>query len=374
MPDEAQRNDALFRTLIATAVDGIIVIDERGIISIYNDACERLFGYRRDEVFGKNVKMLMPSPYEEEHDGYLEHYSKTGEKRIIGIGREVVGRRKDGTVFPMYLSVGEGILDRQKIYVGIIHDLTSRHVTTRRMQDLQNELLHVSRLSAMGQMTAAIAHELNQPLTAVLNYVNAARRMVAALEGPQVARVTDLIEKAATQTARAGQIIRQLRDFVEKRETARNKVSLNSVMEEAIGLAAVGSADANTKMIVELDRELPAVQIDKIQVQQVVINLVRNAVEAMQSVDRRELTITTSADQENGVEVTISDTGPGLPPEVAARIFHPFVTTKEKGMGIGLSICQSIIEAHGGRIWATPNETGGVAFHFRLPATHAPDG
>ena len=374
MPDEAQRNDALFRTLIATAVDGIIVIDERGIISIYNDACERLFGYRRDEVFGKNVKMLMPSPYEEEHDGYLEHYSKTGEMRIIGIGREVVGRRKDGTAFPMYLSVGEGILDRQKIYVGIIHDLTSRHVTTRRMQDLQNELLHVSRLSAMGQMTAAIAHELNQPLTAVLNYVNAARRMVAALEGPQVARVTDLIEKAATQTARAGQIIRQLRDFVEKRETARNKVSLNSVMEEAIGLAAVGSADANTKMIVELDRELPAVQIDKIQVQQVVINLVRNAVEAMQSVDRRELTITTSADQENGVEVTISDTGPGLPPEVAARIFHPFVTTKEKGMGIGLSICQSIIEAHGGQIWATANETGGVAFHFRLPATHAPDG
>jgi two-component system sensor kinase FixL len=362
------QDDALFRTLIAIAVDGIIVIDERGVISTYNIGCEKLFGYDTDEVIGKNVKMLMPPPYREEHNGYLKHYRKTGEKRIIGIGREVVGQRKDGTTFPMLLSVGEGVLGGKRIFVGIIHDLTARAATARRMQDLQNELLHVSRLSAMGQMTAAIAHELNQPLTAILNYINAARRTVSALKDPQAARVAELIEKAANQTSRAGQIIRQLRDFVEKRETARTELNLNSVVEEAIALASVGSADANVKTIVELAPELPSVLIDKIQVQQVVINLVRNSVEAMQAVSRRELKVTTARDPENGVQVTVSDTGRGLPPEVASRLFHPFVTTKEKGMGIGLSICHSIVEAHGGRIWAAPNEKGGASFHFRLPA------
>ncbi len=371
MPEHAQHSDALFRTLISTAVDGIIVIDDHGSVRIYNHACERLFGYHADEVLGRNVKMLMPAPYREEHDGYLGHYIGTGEKRIIGIGREVVGQRKDGTTFPMYLSVGEGKIEGEQIFVGIIHDLTPRQVTQRQMQELQNELLHVSRLSAMGQMTAALAHELNQPLTAVLNYINAARRTVANLKDPQAARVADLIEKAASQTGRAGQIIRQLRDFVEKRETARTLVNMNSVIEESIALAVVGSADANVKTILELASALPQILIDKVQVQQVVINLVRNAVEAMQNVPRRELTVRTLLAGDGGVEVSVSDTGPGLPPEVASRLFHPFVTTKEKGMGIGLSICRSIIEAHGGRIWANPNESGGATFQFFLPAAES---
>jgi len=366
-------NDSLFRTLIATAVDGIVVIDDRGSIEVYNNASERLFGYRREEVVGKNVKMLMPSPYREEHDRYIGNYHKTGEKRIIGMGREVVGQRKDGTTFPMLLSVGEGIVDGRNIYVAIVHDLTIRNLNARRMQDMQNELLHVSRLSAMGQMTGAIAHELNQPLTAILNYINAARRMVASQKDQQASKVADLIDKAASQTSRAGQIIRQLRDFVEKRETAKTEVDLNIVVEEAITLASVGSADPNVKTSIALEGGLPRVLIDKIQVEQVVINLVRNSVEAMQYVAHRELKVSTSRDEEGGVKVTISDTGPGLPPEVASRLFHPFVTTKEKGMGIGLSICHSIVEAHGGRIWATPGEKGGVSFHFRLPATGLPE-
>jgi|SRR5579871_5054132 len=369
---KASDADALFRTLIATAVDGIIVIDENATIQIYSAACERLFGYTEAEVVGKNVKMLMPSPYREEHDGYIRNYQSTGVKRIIGIGREVIGQRKNGSTFPMYLSVGEGRLGEQIVYVGIIHDLTSRNLTARRMQDLQNELLHVSRLSAMGQMTAAIAHELNQPLTAVLNYINAARRTAGGLQDTQGQRVLELIDKAAHQTSRAGQIIRQLRDFVEKREAARNIVGMNTVVEEAIALAAIGSADANVKTTLELAAGLPPVLIDKIQVQQVVINLVRNSVEAMQQVAKRELTIKTLRDPDGAVEVRISDTGPGLPPQVASRLFHPFVTTKEKGMGIGLSICASIIEAHGGRIWATPREGEGTVFHFCLPAAHIP--
>jgi len=360
--------DALFQTLIATAVDGIIVIDGRGTIQIYSAACERLFGYTAAEVIGSNVKMLMPSPYREGHDDYIHNYQGTGVKRIIGIGREVVGQRKDGSTFPMYLSVGEGLQESEVMYVGIIHDLTSRNLTTRRMQEIQNELLHVSRLSAMGQMTAALAHELNQPLTAVLNYINAARRTAANVDEPQTQRMLELLDKAATQTSRAGQIIRQLRAFVEKRESARNLLNMNTVVEEAIALAAIGSADADVRTIVELAPDLPPVMIDKVQMQQVIINLVRNGVEAMQQVARRELAVRTLLDGEGGVEVRISDTGQGLPPEVASRLFHPFVTTKEKGMGIGLSICATIIEAHGGHIWSTPGEERGTNFHFSLPA------
>src|SRR6185295_18343644 len=205
MPAEALKQDALFSTLIATAVDGIIVIDGSATVQVYNTACERLFGYMAEEVVGHNVKMLMPARYRDEHDEYIEHYRETGEKRIIGIGREVVGRRKDGSTFPMYLSVGEGKLNDRTIYVGIIHDLTDRLATARRMQELQSELLHVSRLSAMGQMTAALAHELNQPLTAIMNYVTAAKRTLGTGEGAQVPRAQDFIDKAAAQTARAGQ-------------------------------------------------------------------------------------------------------------------------------------------------------------------------
>ena len=367
----SRSNDALFRTLIATAVDGIIVIDERGLIGIYNAACERLFGYRLDEVIGKNVNMLMPSPYRDEHDSYLDNYRETGKARIIGVGREVVGQRKDGTTFPMYLSVGKGILDTQPIYVGIIRDLTARNAAMRRLQELQNELLHVSRLSAMGQMTAAIAHELNQPLTAILNYINASRRLIANSKDPQSARAADLIERAANQISRAGQIIRQLRDFVEKRESARIEVNINSVVDEAVTLAVVGSADANVRVKLDLGSDLPSVLIDKIQVQQVLLNLLRNGVEAMQQVPTRELHLSTKVNSEGWIEVCVADSGPGINPDILTRLFQPFVTTKEKGMGIGLSICQSIIEAHGGRIWADSSPHGGAGFHFCLPPASA---
>jgi two-component system, LuxR family, sensor kinase FixL len=363
---QAGREESLFQALLSTAVDGIIVIDSQGIVNLYNRSAEKLFGYAPEEVLGRNVSMLMPSPYREEHDGYLENYVRTGRKKIIGIGREVVGRRKDGTTFPMYLSVGESVLNGARIFVGIVHDLTSRTITAQRLQDLQVELLHASRLSAMGQMTAALAHELNQPLSAILNYINAARRTLSNTQDPQAGRASDLIEKAVTQTARAGQIIRQLREFVEKRETSRAPANINLVIEEALLLASINSADPNVKIIIAFEPNLPPVMIDRVQVQQVIVNLARNSVEAMQTVAERKLKLAT-AFIPDGVKITVSDSGPGLAPEVADRLFHPFVSTKEKGMGIGLSICQSIIQAHGGRISAGTGEMGGAEFRIVLP-------
>jgi two-component system sensor kinase FixL len=367
-----QSNDesaARLEALLATAVDGIVIIDAMGNVQVYSPACEKLFGYTADEVIGQNVKMLMPAPYREEHDGYLEHYRTTGQKRIIGIGRDVHARRKDGSTFPMYLSVGEGIIAGEQIFVGIIHDITERRSTERHLRDVQAELLHVSRLSAMGQMAAALAHELNQPLSAVMNYVNAARRTIAGIEIPEVVRSLEYLEKASAQTSRAGQIIRRLREFIAKGKSNRASENLNKVVEEAVALSVTGLAESNVKVRTEYQAELPPVLIDKIQIQQVILNLVRNSFEAMKSVERRELTISTLTDEAGSVVVSISDTGPGLTPEVQAQLFQPFTTTKQDGMGIGLSICRSIIESHDGLLWANANTEQGVTFAFRLPMT-----
>lgn len=367
-----QSNDesaARLEALLATAVDGIVIIDAMGNVQVYSPACEKLFGYTADEVIGQNVKMLMPAPYREEHDGYLEHYRTTGQKRIIGIGRDVHARRKDGSTFPMYLSVGEGIIAGEQIFVGIIHDITERRSTERHLRDVQAELLHVSRLSAMGQMAAALAHELNQPLSAVMNYVNAARRTIAGIEIPEVVRSLEYLEKASAQTSRAGQIIRRLREFIAKGKSNRASENLNKVVEEAVALSVTGLAESNVKVRTEYQAELPPVLIDKIQIQQVILNLVRNSFEAMKSVERRELTISTLTDEAGSVVVSISDTGPGLTPEVQAQLFQPFTTTKQDGMGIGLSICRSIIESHDGLLWASANTEHGVTFAFRLPMT-----
>lgn len=360
-------NDALFRTLIGTAVDGIMVIDEKGIVQVYNPACERLFGYTPDEVLDRNVKMLMPEPYRNEHDSYLDHYRATAEKKIIGIGREVLGRRKDGSTFPMYLSVGEGVVGGRRIFVGIVHDISQQQAHDRHIRELQQELLHVTRLTAMGQMTSALAHELNQPLTAISNYANAARRTLEAIDAPQAAMAREMLEKAAGQILRAGEIIRRLREFIEKRESNHSQQDINRVVSDAVALALAGAADSNVKLDVKLTPNIPPLFIDKIQVEQVAVNLLRNAAEAMEDSAQRILTVSTSLHDGNFVEIAVADTGAGLASEVTQRLFQPFVTTKERGMGMGLSICRSIVEAHGGRIWATPNEGGGTVFRFTLP-------
>src|SRR5665213_2657778 len=291
-----QSSDVLFRTLIATAVDGIMIIDERGIVKVYSDSCERLFGYTAEETVGQNVKMLMPSPYHGEHDGYLARYRATGERRIIGVGREVVGRRKNGTTFAMYLSVGEGEFRGERIFLGIVHDISERKADEQRIQELQKELLHATRLTATGQLSAALAHELNQPLTAILNYTGILEELTSQDSGPNAAMLKKASARIAEQTARAGEIIRRLRDFVAKREPDRVVRDLNVTVEESIVLGFVGAAQSSVKLQTELGQNIPLVSIDKIQSQQVLINLGRNAVEAMQASPRRSRVVTTSRD------------------------------------------------------------------------------
>lgn len=363
-------SEAHLRSVLETVPDAIIVIDDRGLIESFSPAAERLFGYPARDVTGQNVKMLMPQPYRDEHDGYLERYRRTGERRIIGIGRVVLGRRADGSTFPMELAVGEINLEGRRMFTGFVRDITERQVARERLQDLQSELLRASRLSAMGQMASALAHELNQPLTAIINYVQATRRMVG---NPNIARdrLDETMDKAVMQANRAGQIIHRMRQFLTKGETERQPESINKVLEEASALALVGAKESGVVVRMELGTDLPQVVVDRIQIQQVILNLIRNGIEAMQGVTHRELLIATGTADSDMVQVTITDSGPGLAPEVAEQLFQPFVTTKEKGMGLGLSICRSIIDSHGGKIWAKPNPAAGVTFAFTLPATDA---
>jgi two-component system, LuxR family, sensor kinase FixL len=368
-PDEDGHasESALLRSILETVPDAMVVIDHRGIVQSFSRAAERLFGYTPAEVCGHNVKLLMPSPYRDQHDGYLDRYLTTGERRIIGIGRVVVGLRKDGSTFPMELSVGEVNQNGRKLFTGFVRDLTERQQTDQRLQELQDGLLHVSRLRSMGQMAAALAHELNQPLTAIGNYVRAAQRLIESPE-PNLPRARQAMQLAAQQTLRSGEIIRRLRAFVARGEVARRPESVAKLIEEASALALVGVKELGIKVLITIDPDLPNAMVDRVQVQQVLLNLIRNAVEAMEGQELRELSVGTVV--ENGVVlVSVADTGGGISPAIEAKLFQPFVTTKAEGMGIGLSVCRTIVEAHGGRLWVEPNAGGGGSvFRFTLPA------
>jgi two-component system, LuxR family, sensor kinase FixL len=362
-----RESELRWRSIVDTVPDAIILIDAKGTVESFSPAAERLFGYGADEVIGHNVKMLMPQPYRDQHDGYLARYMSTGERRIIGIGRIVVGQRKTGETFPMELAVGEFASPSGNFFTGFVRDLTDRQETERRIEDLQTELLHASRLSVMGQMASTMAHELNQPLTAVTNYLEAGRHLISAGAAPPE-RIADLMEKAVTQAQRAGEVIRQLRQFVSKGETERRTQNLNQLVEEALALGLVGARQLGVRVSLELDHDLPPVTVDPVQIQQVIVNLVRNAVEAMEAVERRELMITTRMIGDE-IEASVADTGPGITPELADRLFQPFVTTKKTGMGLGLSICREIIEAHHGHLTAAGRQGGGTVFRLTLPKT-----
>jgi two-component system sensor kinase FixL len=357
--------EAHLQSILDTVPDAMIVIDEQGLIQSFSLAAERLFGWTPAEVRGENIKMLMPQPYAAQHDGYLARYRTTGERRIIGIGRVVVGRRKDGSDFPMELSVGEMRSSDRRYFTGFIRDLTERQQTESRLHDLQGELVHIGRLSALGEMSSALAHELNQPLSAVGNYINGLRRMVAS--GAEQTLIQDGLEKASAQVLRAGEIIRRLRDFVQKGETDRRIESLSKLVEEASALALLGAREAEIRVSIRLDPSIDKVLADRVQIQQVLLNLIRNGVDAMTGVPERRLAISSAPSPDDMVELSVADTGEGLSPEVLDKLFQPFVTTKKHGMGVGLSICRTIVEAHGGRIWTEPNTPQGAIFRFTLP-------
>lgn len=366
-----KRSDASseWKALLDAAVDAIIVIDHRGNIKTFNAAAEVIFGFTAQEVTGKNISHLMPEPYQREHDGYIENYLRTGDATIIGIGREAQAKRKDGSVFPIDLSVGEIPTDDQPKFVGIVRDLTERKQSEEEVYQTREKLAQFGRLSTLGEMAASLAHELNQPLTAIATYTQACQRLIESGKSDN-AEILAVLKKCNAQAQRAGEVIRRLRQFVRKREFGRQEVSCGEIIHDIAALAEVDARNSSIPLTIDVAEGLPKISVDAVQIQQVILNLIRNGIDAMMNMDQygKGISVAVSKFEDNQVRIEVTDHGSGITKEAEEHIFQPFFTTKSSGMGLGLAICRSIIESHGGVLGFRRNPSGGTTFYFTLPA------
>jgi len=357
-----------WKALLDAAVDAIIVIDHKGLIETFNSAAEVIFGFKAQEVLGKNVSLLMPEPYKSAHDDYINNYLDTGKARIIGIGREARGKRKGGADFAIDLSVGEIPTDDQPKFVGIVRDITERKRSEEEVHQTRERLAQFGRLSTLGEMAASLAHELNQPLTAIATYTQACQRLIESGQGDDD-EILATLRKCDSQAQRAGEVIRRLRQFVRKRERGRQEVSCADIMHDLAALAEVDARDNGIPLTIDVARGLPNVMVDTVQIQQVILNLIRNGIDAMMNTDHydRGISIAVNKFKKDQVRISVTDHGSGMTKETEKNIFEPFFTTKPSGLGLGLAICRSIIESHGGVLSFKSNRSEGATFYFTLP-------
>jgi len=362
-----------FKALLDVAVDAVVIIDHRGIIEAFNRAAETLFGYTAAEAVGRNVSLLMPEPHGSQHDRHIERYLTSGVPHIIGIGREVDACRKDGSMIPVSLAVGRMPDSDPPRFVGFLHDLTARHQVAEEQRRMQQRMNRVSHLATMGEMAAAIAHEINQPLAAISNYALACERLLEA-PGHELAEVQGALRQISGQALRAAEIIRRVRNLVRTREPRREPVDINELVEELSVLAGSVARLHGVKLSLDLADDLASIDVDGIQIQQVLLNLIHNAIEALAatSVAEKWVVVRTLRAGADEIEISVVDCGPGVDPAIAGRIYDPFCTTKEQGTGLGLAISKSIVEAHRGRLSHRPNTPRGACFVVTLPTTTDP--
>ncbi len=354
--------------LLDAAVDAIVVIDELGRIVRFNTAAESLFGYSAGEVLGKSLSMLMGPGDASRHSGFVNRYLDTGVRHIIGIGREVSARRRDGSLFPASLSVGEARSADGRRFVGLIRDLTGQKRAEEEALRHREQMLHASRLTTMGEMAAAMAHELNQPLSAIATYTAACQRFLGQGDEAQ-ADVLTALQAIGGQAHRAGQIIQRMRNFARSRESLRKMVDVGALIEEIRPLAELDARANHVSLSLRIEPDLPQVNADGVQIQQVVLNLLRNGVDAMAEtpVAGRVLELDAGNGPDKSVLIRITDRGHGVTEAARDHLFTPFFTTKPAGMGMGLAISRSIITAHGGKLDCMNNPAVGATFFFTLP-------
>ncbi|MFU8816650.1 MAG: PAS domain S-box protein [Pseudomonadales bacterium] len=366
---EQTRGQAEMQAILETAVDAIIMIDEAGIIETFNTAASELFGYRPEEIIGQPLTLLMPQPHSDRHDGYIRRYVETGQRQIIGIGRELEAKTRSGKLVPIYLAVSEILLQGRRRFTGIIRDLSEQHQTREALAEQREKLAHVGRLSTMGEMTASIAHEINQPLTAISMYAQSGLKLIQRGD-PDLDKLASALDKLNTQSLRAGAIIERIQRFARAQESEHELVLINELLKDLLKLAEGDARLHEVAISFDLEDGLPLVSCDGIQIQQVALNLIRNAIDAMKSIDCRHgnaLTITSRALPDRRVEIAVADQGPGVAASQINLIFKPFHTTKKEGMGMGLSICRTIVREHGGELAFRNNHDVGATFYFTLP-------
>jgi two-component system sensor kinase FixL len=347
------------RAILETTVDGIITINEQGVIESFNAAAERIFGYRAAEVIGKNVNLLMPPPYHDEHDGYLEHYRHTGEKRIIGIGREVEGLRKDGRIFPIDLAVSEVRFSNQRLFTGIVRDISER-------KRMEQELLRASRMELVGQLASGIAHEIGTPLNVILGNAELLR-----MEMQERGESTEVASIIIEQINRITGLIHQLLTFARAREEPMARISLHDPLNNALRLLETRFRREGIAVHVDLPADVSPVWGIAHQLEQVFLNVLINAWHAMP--DGGTITIRADAPDDDYMQLAFRDTGVGLSAEDAERVFEPFYSTKgDRGTGLGLVICRQIMDAHRGAIYLSSTPGVGTTVTLEFLRSNAP--
>lgn len=365
----AEDASAQLMALLDAAVDAIISIDHLGKILLFNHAAETMFGYPKQQVIGKNVTCLMPDEYCEKHNHYLANYVANRQSNVLGGERKLTARRADNSEFPIRLSLGEVKSSGSPRFVGIIRDVTEQERLKRETIEIRNKQAHLARLSSLGEMTASIAHEINQPLSAISSYTQASKRLLIQTPMDQQ-RLSETLEKIDSQAVRASEVISRLRGFVKKRVIQKKKINLNALIRDTITLARFDTRIQDHEVMLTLcEDKPPGIVADPIQIQQVVLNLIRNAIDAMEDLIGEKLIIECEWTKSDVIRVSVIDHGHGVDEKTAADLFTPFFTTKDDGMGMGLSICQSILHAHGGNLNYAANKEGGSKFSFSLPAS-----
>lgn len=365
--DNNETNSA-FDALLDAAVDGIVIIDGHGIVRRFNRAAETMFGYPESEISGSNISRLMPEPHRSRHDAYLQHFNSTGEASIIGAGREVAGLKKNGEIFPMFLSVGEIKGAAGKHFVGIVRDMSDVQAGREQVRQLEEQLLHADRLVILGELTAGIAHEINQPLTAIAAYADAGKKMVSRGPGASGTEINTICERISEQSRRAASVVQRLRKLVRSGTVSKARHNINQIISNTLLLFEFEIKKSNIELQFFPDESLDELYVDEIHIQQIMVNLVKNSIDAISeseiSSGRIEIRVSSDSGQ---VLITVTDNGPGIPEKHQDRLFESFFTTKPKGVGLGLSICKTIAAAHGGNLRYEQRERGGSRFALSLP-------
>jgi two-component system sensor kinase FixL len=357
--------------LMDTAPDAIIIIDGNGLIRRFNRSARQIFGYTEDEMLQRNVSMLMPEPFRSNHDGYISAYRESGVARIIGTGREVTGQRKSGETFPMFLSVGKAGRADELRFVGIVRDLSEQRAIEEMTHRLEAQLLHADRLVVLGELTAGIAHEINQPLTAIAAYADAGRALCHRGLAASEEEIHQICQRISEQSRRAASVVHRLRKLVRGGTVSKARHDINKIIKNISVLFDYEIKKSGTSLIMIPSEHACDLYVDEIQIQQILVNLVKNSLDSIaesgMSDGRIEIAVEVSGAD---LELTVSDNGSGVPEDLHKRLFEPFFTTKPKGVGLGLSICKTIATAHGGNLTFEIPDSGGSRFRLRLPMEH----